>query len=153
MPYPSLPAYPDLDAPLRDALVGDAGVIALLPVYKGSFPVFTRRPVPPDAEYPMIVVSPDITKSDEDGADMIAPRITRDVAAYGRNDEPANYRAVEALARAVHDLFHRNEVALSVDDYDVASIAATGPRPGPTDDEALVARIVTLNILLVAQQS
>src|SRR5688572_16505570 len=128
----------DLSIPLREALVAAASVTSQLPAYQGSYPVFTRRPVDAVAPYPMIVVSPDITKTDQDGIDDQRPVIVRDISVYGLNDTPAKYRTVETLARAVHDLFHRNRLAITVSGWAVVAITATGPIPAPVDDDATV---------------
>lgn len=141
-------SYADLSAPLRTAIVGTTAITSQLTAYKGSFPVFTRRPVDPDAPFPMIIVSPDITKTDEDGINDQRPIIERDVTVYGLNDTPASYVAVGAIARSVHDLFHRQRNSITVSDWGVVMITATGPIPAPTDDDKEVARMVSLRIYL-----
>jgi hypothetical protein len=77
--------FPDLSEAIRTALVGDPDIAALLPAYAGSLPVFTRRPVPADAPYPMLVVSADLVSSNEDGVYDQRPILVRDVAAYHSN--------------------------------------------------------------------
>lgn len=138
----------DLSAPIRAALLADAAITALLPAYLGSRTVFTRRPAPPDAPYPMILVSPDISVSDADGVSDLRPVAERDISVYGENDTAAKYRDVETLARAVRALFHRQRRAISVNGWSVSQIVARGPRPAPVDDTQTVGRVVTLTISL-----
>jgi hypothetical protein len=50
----------DITQPIREGLMADAGIVTALPVYGGNGrTIFSRRPVPSDAPYPMIVISPD----------------------------------------------------------------------------------------------
>ena len=137
----------DLSEPLRTAIVDDATIAALLPIYAGSKTVFTRRPVPDNAAFPIVVISPDIAITDQDGIDDNRPVIIRDVAVYGRNDA-ASYRAVEAIAYEIRDLFHRRRQSLTVLGWDVVDVVALGPRPAPTDDEQTVGRVVELTVRL-----
>ena len=114
----------DLAAPLRSALVGATSVTVLLPAYSGSYPIFTRRPAPADAPYPMILVSPDISVVDQDGVADQRPIVERDIAIYGENDTAQKYRDVEALAYAVRALFHRQRAAITVSGWGVVQIIA-----------------------------
>jgi hypothetical protein len=141
----------DVATALRAAIIGAASVTTELAAYAGSFPVFTRRPVPDDAPGLVIIVSPDITQSDEDGLSDARPVIIRDISAYGPNDTAANYRKVERIGYALRDLFHRRPTSISVSGWAVARIEAQGPIPAPTDDEQTVGRMVTLAIRLATQ--
>lgn len=135
----------DLAAPLRVALVGDSAITNELTAYAGDYPVFTRRPVPEDAPYPMIVVSPDVAIDEQDGINFNRQAQVRDIAVYGKNNS-AEYRAVETLAYAIRSLFHRNSAAISVSGYNVIDIVTSGPIPAPTDDNQTVGRMVTLTV-------
>lgn len=138
----------DLSAPVRAALVGAGVVTAALSAYLGSYPVFTRVPVPDDAPYPMIVVHAQFGAGDEDGVDDLRPIAVRDVTVYGRNDTAEHYRAVESLAYAVWELFHRQRASLSVPGWSVVDVRAQQPRPAPVDDEEIIARRVELTVRL-----
>jgi hypothetical protein len=137
-----------LSEPLRTAIVSSSNIISMLPVYLQSYPVFTRRPVPGDAVYPMILISPDITVTDQDGVNDQRPVYMRDVAAYGLNNTPTHYRTVEDIGAALRELFHRNRTAISVSGWGVIDIIAHGPRPAPVDDNDTVGRVVSLTIRL-----
>jgi hypothetical protein len=136
----------DLSIPIRDAVISAVG--SSLPVYNGDSPVFTRRPVPVGAPFPMVVISGDITVTDEDGVDYQRPVIMRDVITYGRNDAES-YRLVEEIAYALREAFHRNRRSLGpIDEWSVVDVRATGPRSAPTDDEQTVGRLVGLTVRL-----
>lgn len=138
----------ELAAPIRAALVAEADITGELAAYKGSYPIFTRRPAPADAPYPMILVSSDITATDVDGIADYRPVQVRDIAVYGKNDTAEHYRQVEDIARAVRELFHRQSDAIAVSGWGVTQITASGPRPAPTDDEQTVGRVVELTVQL-----
>lgn len=138
----------DLAVPLRAALIADAELVDLLATFKAEPAVFTRRPIPEDVLFPVVVVSPDIAVTDQDFVNGIVPVIVRDIAVYGRNDTAADYRVVEAAAYRVRDIFHRNRAAITASGWHVIDIVATGPVPAPTDDDRLTGRVVSLTIRL-----
>jgi len=133
---------------LRVALVGDSAITALLPVYESDFPVFTRRPAPVDVTFPIIMISPDVMIGNEDGVNDDRPLIVRDVTTYGSNENAGNYRAVEAIAYAVQELFHRKRNSITVAGWSVTDIVANGPISVPDDDEQRIGRMVELTIRL-----
>lgn len=139
---------PNIIQPIRIALLANSTVTNPLASYKGAKCVFTRRPVPIDVPYPMIVVSPDISLNDEDGINDFRPRIMRDIIVYGQNDAPEKYRAVEEIAYAVRLMFHGKRTSIVVPSWGIIDIRCTGPIPAPTDDEKTVARSVTLTVRL-----
>src|SRR4051812_26701905 len=128
----------DLAIPLRTAVLAATPITALLEAYKGSFPVFTRRPLPADAPYPSIIISPDISLSDQDGINDFRPIQERDITVYGQNDTAEKYRVVEVLGYKIRELFHKQRLAIAVSGWGVVQISARGPIPAPTDDDATV---------------
>lgn len=141
----------DLSEPLRTALVGAASVTTNLAAYKGSFPVFTRVPVPDDIAYPIVVVGTEVQAAEEDGLTDQRPTLTRDILVYGKNEPAADYRTVETIAFAIHALFNRTRTAITVTNWSVVDIIADSPSPAPVDDEQTVGRRVTLTIRLAKQ--
>lgn len=138
----------DLSAPIRTAILAQSAITSLLSTYQGSYPVFTKRPVPDDAPYPMIVISENITVTNAgDGLDDERPVIQRDIAVYGSNEDPGQYRDVNAIALLVQQLFHRKRLAISVSGWYVSGIDARGPIDATGDDQ-IAARVVTLDIAL-----
>ena len=104
----------DLSVPLRDAIIASTDIVIRLATFLDGYAVFTRRPVPGNAEYPMIIVSSDIALGEEDGIHDPRPIIVRDISIYGRNDTPAHYRVVDELGYLVRGLFHRQRTAITV---------------------------------------
>lgn len=140
----------DLAVPLRTAIV-NSSIAALLPSFNSDLTVFTSRPVDPEAPYPLIIISPDIAITDNDGVHDQRPVMMRDISVYGSNETPQHYRDTEQIARMVRDLFHRKPSSFTVTDWAVVSVTATGPRIGPVDDDVTIGRIVTLTIQLAAR--
>ncbi len=138
----------DLAVPLRTAVIGHAPVTAKLSAYKGSWPVFTRRPAPADATPPYVMVSPDISSTNQDGINDERPVLVRDISVYGMNDTPAKYVTVEEIGYLLHHLFHSQRLSITVPGWHVIQITSRGPIPVPADDDKMVGRMVSLTIEL-----
>ena len=92
----------NLSGRIRDAILGNLTVVALLGEYEGQPAVHTRRPVPESSTYPMVVIS----TVDVDDRDMIAlqmPIVTVDILIYGQ--QPDQYRAVEEIGYNLREQF------------------------------------------------
>lgn len=144
MTAPALDILPGL----RSAIIAVPAITGKLGTYNGAPSVHTRRPVPSDAPYPMVVIGPIIARTDDDGLSDFRPMVVIDVNVYG--PQPASYRDVEAVAEAIYGLFHRHSSVLSVHGYTVIDIRCTGPSPAPVDDETKIGRRITLTIRLFA---
>jgi hypothetical protein len=125
-------------------LKADPTIAGSISTWENEPSVFTRRPAPPDAPYPLILVSPDIAYTDQDALTARRDVIMRDISVYGT--QPTQYRLVELVAYRVRDVFHRQHTSLRPDGYNVIDIRATGPIAAPVDDENLVGRLVTLTV-------
>lgn len=136
---------PDLTQEIRGALLAESTVTDLLPAYQGSFPIFTRRPVPVDVTYPCLVISKNITVEDEDGVNDFRPIITRDIAAYHTNEPASNYQALDALADAVRAMFHRKR-PFTIDGWGVTLITCRGPIEQRLEADKLTGRVVMLTV-------
>lgn len=136
----------DLGGPIRTAMIEHEPIISLLGQWKGEPAIHTRRPVPGDSPYPLILINPPSAIGDEDGLTSDRPFALVDVAAYGR--QPDQLREVEKLGFAMRRLFHRNKFALVMVGYSIIDIRAAGPMPAPVDDAKTVGRMVTLTIRL-----
>lgn len=136
----------DLGAPIRTALLADAGITALLSTWQEDAAVFTRRPTPTDATRPLIVISEDISITDADALKSDRPIVIRDILIYG--DQPEHFRDVETLGYLVRDLFHREKESVVSTTYDIIDIRASGPRKAPTSDEEVVGRVVSLTFIM-----
>lgn len=142
---------PDITEPVRDALLANATLTGQLPTYNGSPTIFTRRPVPAEARYPMVVVSKDINIIDEDGIFDWRPVITRDIAVYHTNEKDSNYALVALLAFTIRSMFHRQRAAIVVPGWGITQILATGPIDNRIDQDNLAGSVVQLAVR-VAQQ-
>lgn len=138
----------DLQPAIRARILQDATITSLLSVYKGSFGVFTRKPVPEDAVYPMIVISPIVTDREEDWINCQKRILTYDVVVYGNNDDATKYRNVEKIASRLTAIFHRMpRFALTMPSGSgFIQSTASAPMPAPVDDNQKTGRIVIVNI-------
>lgn len=131
---------------LRNAILANASITALLGTFNGKPSVFTRKPVPEKALEPMITID-QVTRNDADGINDFRPIVSVDLIVYGQQDKM--YRAVEKVAESLYSLFHScDRGLLSIEGYSVTRITCVGPSPAPTDDESEVARAVTLTASL-----
>lgn len=142
----------DIGPAIRTALIEEVPISAELSQWRGEPAVFTRRPVPEDAEDMMILVNPDVSITDADGLTSDRPIVVRDIIVYGRKGAPGSAedqtREVEAAAYRIRELFHRQKFSLRPVGFSVIGITATGPISAPTDDESTVARAVTITVRL-----
>lgn len=142
----------DLGPAIREALLGESTIATALASYNGAGAVFTRRPVPADAGYPMIIVNQPTALVDADGVNSDRPVWMGDIAIYGLVGEPGTEedqtRTVDALGFRTRKLFHRQKWALQVGGFHVIDIRASGPVPAPVDDDKEIGRTVSLIVRL-----
>lgn len=134
----------DLSVAIRSHILNDVIIAPLLPNYQGSEPIFTRRPVPTDAPYPLVLVSSLVADNQRDGLSCNQSILTYDVAVYGKNDTPENYRNVEKIANRIHAIFHKAKpYALSMPvGTTLIGVNARGPFSAPVDDDKQIGRVV-----------
>lgn len=136
-----------LQPSIRSFLLNDSTFSGYLTDYKGSKSLFTRRPVPEDATYPLAVVSPIITYRE---SDFVTGKqhfyITHDLLIFDTNESSSNYRSVEEAAFRARKVLHRlNPTTFTMPaGYRLLSCLADFPIPGPTDDLIKVSRIIQL---------
>jgi hypothetical protein len=141
----------DLSEPLYAALTGVSDGIDGLATYQGAPAVFTRRPVPIECGFPMIIAAGNVTYGDQDFIDAEMADIVRDIAVYGiksKDSTKDQTRIVERAADDVRDLFHRKRESLIVPGWHVVDIRCKGPVPTGDDDDQTVGRVVSLQIRL-----
>ena len=138
----------DIAPDVRAAILAEPDITNFLSQWNSAPAVFTRRPIPTDATYPLIVVAPDVAHADFDGLKARREIITKDVFIYGRvaaaGTADDHTRRVEAMAGLLRELFHRQRHALGNTAYHVVSINVIGPLTAPTDTDTIVGRVVTL---------
>jgi hypothetical protein len=147
----------DLGIPLREAVLSNAQITSLLGLYEGEPAVFTRRPVPSEARYPMLVIPGDSAIGDQDFLVSRNPIVIRDLIAYGQQEItgsglPDQYRDVEQIGYLLRDQFHREKRSISPVGYRVIDIVAAGPMVAPTEDVKIMGRVVSLTISLQKEQ-
>lgn len=145
MSAPALDVLPGL----RAAVVAVAAITDQLGAFNDAPSVHTRRPVPAEATYPMVVIGPVITRGDEDGVNDFRPVVVIDITTYG--EQPTHYREVETIADAIYSLFHRQRHAFTVANWSVIDVRCTGPASAQADSESRIGRRVTLTIRLYAK--
>ncbi len=134
----------DIAPDIRDALLAEPTIAGLLTDWHSEAAIFTRIPIPEDAAYPYIVISPDIALTDADGLESDRPVVIRDIRIYGQ--QPDDYRIIEQLGYLIRDLFHRDRFSIIKTGFDIILITASGPSEAPSSDEETVGRLVTLTI-------
>lgn len=150
-----MPTLPDLDAAIREAIVNASSVTSLLSSYKGSYPVFTRRPIPADAPYPCIIVMDNTTLAHEDGVDDQRIRVVREIVVYAAAHNPLpseQWRKVDDIGRALVNLFHRNPSIFNITGWTVVDVRVAARGQPPADVLAQdVGFTAILNMFLAAQ--
>ena len=134
---------------IRATLAADDFINSNLAQYLGDITIFTLRPVPSDAPYPMIVVDPNKADVDVGGLNYNQLRILADINVYGVTIPASNVRLVDQLAYEVFELFHRNRYSVQVPGWQTARIWCNGPTQIPSDDDMRVGRLISLTAELV----
>jgi len=147
-----MPELPDLDAPIRSAIIADSSIILLLDAYKGSYPVFTRLPVPEDTPKPFIVISENVNLTHNDGVNDSRVIAVREVTTYGSaNPPPDEWRLVEQIGGLVAERFHRQPGKLIVTNWKVVDIRVNVRGFPPYEQLAQnIAYVVSLSIQLAS---
>jgi hypothetical protein len=145
------PSFPELTIPLRAAIVGNSAIMSNMPSYANGDAVFTRRPTPIGAPYPLIVIGPNFSDVDVGGLNDQRLKLKRDIVVYATNDTADRYRLTETIAAAIRNLFHRNPFAIKVPGWKVVNIWARGPtHVDVSSEDEFVARNVEVTVELDA---
>lgn len=134
----------NLSQSILQFLLADTNITSKISAYQNSFAIFTRRPVPTDAKYPMIVVSPLVADTDLDFLRCKRRILSYDIAIYHNNDAAANYRLVEDLGFYIarkFDKLPRTAMTLPVG-VSLVKTLARGPIQGPGDELVKISRTV-----------
>lgn len=141
----------DLSASIRTRILSVTDITSLLTNYKGSKPIFTRRPAPSDAAYPIIMISPMVGGGiDDDFLKRQRREVTYDLAVYGTNDTAENYRKVEKLGFLIAQVFHRLDHFKfeTPEGWQLVRAKSFGPMPAPTDDQKFIGRMISVQFLI-----
>lgn len=136
---------------IRSFLIVDSTLTSELSTFNNEKAIFTRRPIPTGADYPFIIISPQISSTESDFIDKLQRNQTYDIGVYAQNDTPENYRACERVAFQIQEKLARLQShEFQVDSgWSLIQAVATGPIPFPTDDLNKVARGVTVTFNLI----
>lgn len=140
----------DVGPALRAAIIGDAFITSRLSTWQGAPAVFTRLPIPEDAEFPCVVLPFNSVTTDQDALREKRTVIVRDIMVYGDVAAPGtpedHTRIVDEVAYRLRELFHRNRDALGNVSFHVIDIVVNSLSPAPVDNEETVGRRVTLTL-------
>lgn len=140
----------DLSSQIRSAIVADA-LSNDIATFSGSKAVFTRRPAPTGAIYPMVFIGPQIGAGQSDYVNgKLRRSIIYDVLTYGQNDDATKYRTVEKIAFAIAKKFARpSPFVITVPmGWHIVGISGSTPVPAPTDDLNVVGRMSQIFITI-----
>lgn len=131
-----------------DRLSADADILARLDTYGAAPAIFNDRA--PDAfmfgaKAALIIAAPTGDDPTETFTET-GREIRQDMRLYARDD--GSTADIDALARAVRDLFHNHPEALTVAGARPVICQASGPTVSPTTDPSLVGRRVSLRLEL-----
>lgn len=143
---------PDLSETIREAIINTPAITALLGTFAGDPCVFTKRPTPAAAPYPIIIVSPDVAALEEDGLFHFQTTFTRDILIYVGNATAPDYRKADQIQALVRQLFHRQWRVINVVNWKVTDIVAINQTLTSQDDQ-VEGRVVTLNITVAQSRS
>lgn len=131
-------------ARLNDAL----SIIERLDIFNGGAAIFNDR-APDDfvfSEKAAVVIAAPSADIDLSTFSETIRGITQDVRFYAR--DAGSTADIEALGRAIRDLFHLQASEIEVEDGTCSLATATGPVAAPTTDPSLVGRRVQLQLQL-----
>lgn len=124
-------------------LSGDATLAGLLGTTASVPSIFTKRPVPTGAGYPLILATTTVSDMDRDLINAEMRAISRDIAVYGML--ATHFDKVGDAAERVRALFHRQPLAFA--GWRALDVIAAGPIDAPAEPQE-VGRIVTLTMRL-----
>jgi hypothetical protein len=131
---------------IYDKLSGDAALTALIATYDGLPAIFTTDPAPGDAALPYIVSAGEISNTPFDTKNCLGETVARDVRCY--TDASGSAIVVEAIARRVRELLHRQ--SLTISGYNWIMSDCFGPIVA--DEEHVYGRIVTVTVTAQEQE-
>jgi hypothetical protein len=134
-----------LSTALFQAMAADGQLVAKLGTFGAGPSIFTKRPVPTEAVWPIVLATSVVSDANEDMLVEKGRSIQRDIAVYG--NAPDHFDKVTEASEIIRNMFHRTK-ALVVTGWRTVLITATGPIDAPIDNPQEVGRIVTLTIRL-----
>lgn len=124
-------------------LSGDATLTAMLGKTATVPSIFTKRPIPTAAGYPLILATTIVADVDQDFVASPMRQISRDIAVYGML--ATHFDKVVDAAERVRVLFHRQPLTFA--GWRAVDVIAAGPIDAPAEPQE-IGRIVTLTMRL-----
>lgn len=134
----------EIKAGYHQRLASISAITTRLSIYRGKPAIFTRSPVPDDADFPFIVIRDSIADNPNDTKTTTGRDTLNDIQIYG--DDTGDPDLVEDLATLVRDSIHRNPITVS--GYGSLIASATGPVEAPTEDR-VYGRTVQAGLTLI----
>jgi hypothetical protein len=134
----------DLTQAFYDVLAKDTTLTVMLATYNGLPAIFTDEEVPEDATLPYIATYGEISAIPDDNKIERGRQIVRDIRCYAPRNAT---ELLDAMADRVVTLFHRQVMPIS--NARAIIQTAMGPVPGPSDDETIDGRIVSVRLRYV----
>jgi len=132
-----------LSTAIYSRLNGDATLAGFLGTTASVPSIFTKRPVPTGAGYPLILATTVVADVDQDFIASPMRQISRDIAVYGML--ATHFDKVVDAAERVRVLFHRQPLAFT--GWRALDVIAAGPIDAPAEPQE-IGRIVTLTMRL-----
>lgn len=140
----------DLAPLIRTSILNDT-IATDIANFEGSKAIFTRRPAPDGANYPMVFISPQIPGAILDYLDgELRREVVYDILVYGQNDTAAKYRTVEKIGLALANKFARPSLNIITPPtgFSIVKIVGTNMAVAPTDDLNIVGRFSTVTFTI-----
>lgn len=140
----------DLAPLIRTSILNDP-IATDIANFEGSKAIFTRRPAPDGANYPMVFISPQIPGAILDYLDgELRREVVYDILVYGQNDTAAKYRTVEKIGFALAKKFARPSLNIITPPtgFSIVKIVGTNMAVAPTDDLNIVGRFSTITFTI-----
>lgn len=140
----------DLSALIRTSILNDPLSVDIAN-FSGSKAIFTRRPAPAGAPFPMVFISPQIPGAILDYLDgELRREVVYDILTYGQNDDATKYRTVEKIGFAIAKKFARPKLNIITPPagFSIVKIVGTNASVAPTDDLNVVGRMSTVTFTI-----
>lgn len=132
-----------LSTAIFSRLSGDATLTALLGKTATVPSIFTKRPIPTGAGYPLVIVGPVVSDQHADAISSVGRQIAIDVSVHGKAAD--QYNATVDAAERIRALLHRSKVTPS--GWQSVVIVCSGPIDAPAEPDE-ISRVVTANVRL-----
>jgi hypothetical protein len=119
---------------IYERMANDSTLTALLSTYRGAPGIFLIRPIPTDAEFPLVIADEDISVNTFPTKTKQGRTLVRSIKVYTDAESGTRTTSDEIIER-IRFLFHRQADQINIEGYKVIiADAENGPEFTPTDD-------------------